>query len=81
MASKRFRLDGKCLLLFVLLWAMLIQIVVAQSDGAAPSSDNGARAQLSVDDLRKVFDRLITGSDGGDRKAFTRFGRLYQSLY
>jgi TPR repeat protein len=28
-----------------------------------------------------VFDRLVTASDGGDRKAFARFGQLYQSLY
>src|SRR5215468_1132999 len=79
MARKRFRLDGKCLLLFVLLCAMTLQTVVAQSDGTAPSG--GAPGQLSFDDLRKVFDRLITASDGGDRKALARFGRLYQSLY
>src|SRR5262245_64450668 len=60
---------------------MPAQAVVAQSDATTPSSGDSAPGQLSVDDLRKVFDRLVTASDGGDRKALARFGRLYQSLY
>ena len=72
-------LAGWALLPF-LLFAIPIQTAVAQSD-AAPAGDNGAPAQLTVEDVRKVFDRLVTASDGGDRKALARFGRLYQSLY
>jgi TPR repeat protein len=37
--------------------------------------------QLTADDLRQVFERLVTASDKGDRKAFARFSRLYPSLY
>jgi len=81
-AGKRRFSDGKWLLLSFLLVAIPVQTVVAQSDAAtAPSGGNTSPAQLTVDDLRKVFDRLVTASDGGDRKALARFGHLYQSLY
>ena len=44
--------------------------MLAQNDAATPpSADSAAPAQLTVEDLRKVFDRLVTASDGGDRKA------------
>src|SRR5262249_8497610 len=56
-------------------------MVVAQSDRTSPSSANGAPGEMSVDDPRKVCDRLISESDGSDRKALARFGRLCQSLY
>ncbi len=82
MTRKNGLSDGKCLLLSLLLLSIPVQAAVAQSDAATPPSDsNSAPAQLTVDDLRKVFDRLVTGSDGGDRKALARFGQLYQSLY
>jgi TPR repeat protein len=82
MKRKRSLLDGRWLLFSFLLLAIPVQVAVAQSDGAAPSANSGsAPAQLSADDLRKVFDRLLTASDGGDRKALTRFAHLYQSLY
>jgi TPR repeat protein len=74
--------DGKCLLLSLLLLSFPVQAAVAQSDAATlPSDGNSAPAQLTVDDLRNVFDRLVTASDGGDRKALARFGQLYRSLY
>ena len=73
---------GKWLLLSSLLLAISVQTAIAQNDGTTPPSDSpGTPAQLTVDDLHKVFDRLVTASDGGDRKALARFGRLYQSLY
>jgi TPR repeat protein len=75
-------LDCRWLLLSFLLLAIPVQAVVAQNDAATPSTDsNSAPGQLSVEDLRKVFDRLVTASDGGDRKALFRFAHLYQSLY
>jgi TPR repeat protein len=75
-------MSGKWLLLSLLLLSVPVQTVVAQSDAAAtPSGGDAASGQLTIDDLRKVFDRLVTASDGGDRKAFARFGQLYQSLY
>jgi len=52
----------------------------AQTSGATAASDS-TPPQLSVEDLRKVFERLVTASDKGDRKAFVRFSRLYPSLY
>jgi TPR repeat protein len=62
--------------------AVPVQTGVAQNDATTTLSGGGtAPTQLTVDDLRKVFDDLVTTSDGGDRKALTRFGRLYQSLY
>ena len=79
-SHKKHRLGGGWVLLPFLLLALPVQTAVAQSD-APPAGDNGAPAQLSVEDLRKVFERLVTASDGGDRKALARFGRLYQSLY
>ena len=79
-SHKKHRIGGGWVLLSFLLLALPVQTAVAQSD-AAPAGDNGAPAQLTVEDLRKVFDRLVTASDGGDRKALARFGRLYQSLY
>jgi TPR repeat protein len=73
---------GKWLLLFSLLLTISVQTASAQNDAAtSPSDGPGTPAQLTIDDLRKVFDRLVTASDGGDRKALARFGRLYQSLY
>src|SRR6185295_18627861 len=78
----RCLLDCRWLLLSFLLLAIPVQAAVAQNDAATPSTDsNGTPAQLSVEDLRKVFDRLVTASDGGDRKALFRFAQLYQSLY
>lgn len=75
-------MDCRWLLLSFLLLAIPVQAAVAQNDAATPSTDsNGTPAQLSVEDLRKVFDRLVTASDGGDRKALFRFAQLYQSLY
>jgi len=82
MARKRHLLSGKWLLLSSLLLAILVQTAVAQNDTTTtPSGGNDAPAQVTVDDLRKVFDRLIKASDGGDRAALTRFGQLYRSLY
>jgi len=72
----------KWLLLSFLLLAVPVQAAVAQNDAATtPSDSTSTAAQLTVDDLRKVFDRLVMASDGGDRKALARFGHLYQSLY
>jgi len=79
-SHKKHRFGGGWVLLPFLLLALPIQTAVAQSD-AAPAGDKRAPAQLSVEDLRKVFERLVKASDGGDRKALARFGRLYQSLY
>ena len=82
MARKRRFSNGKWLWLSFLLLSIPVQTAVAQNDAATPPSDgNSAPSQLTVDDLRKVFDRLITASDGGDRKALARFGQLYRSLY
>src|SRR5262245_43737544 len=67
---------SKWLLLLFLLLAIPIQTAVAQSD-----TGNNAPAHLTVDDLRNVFDRLVTASDGGDRKALARFAQIYRSLY
>ncbi|HEY3148905.1 MAG TPA: hypothetical protein VGJ75_21255 [Dongiaceae bacterium] len=81
-SHKKHCLRGNWLLLPFLLLAVPIETAVAQSDAAtAPAGSNDAPAQLTVEDLRKVFERLVTASDGGDRKALARFGRLYQSLY
>jgi len=77
--KKHRRGRGWILLLSLLLLAMPPHTVIAQSDATA--GENGAPAQLTIEDLRKVLDRLVTASDGGDRKALARFGRLYQSLY
>ena len=75
-------MDCRWLLLSFVLLTIPAQVAVAQSDAAPPSADSSsAPAQLSADDLRKVFDRLVTASDGGDRKALSRFAHLYQSLY
>jgi hypothetical protein len=73
--------NGKWLLISLLLLAIPVHTVLAQSDPATTPPSSTASAQLTVDDLRKVFDRLATASDGGGRKALTRFGHLYQSLY
>jgi TPR repeat protein len=73
--------NGKLLLISLLLLAIPVHTVLAQSDPATTPPSSTAPAQLTVDDLRKVFDRLATASDGGDRKALARFGHLYQSLY
>ena len=82
MARKRRLLSGGWLSLSSLLLAILVQTAVAQNDATTPpSGGNNAPAQVTVDDLRKVFDHLITASDGGDRAALTRFGQLYRSLY
>jgi hypothetical protein len=73
---------AKWLALSLLLLSVPVQAVFAQNDAATPpSADSAAPAQLTVEDLRKVFDRLVTASDGGDRKALARFGQLYRSLY
>lgn len=73
-------LNGKWLLLPILLLTIFAQPAVAQSD-AATTAPSAAPGQLSADDLRKVFERLVTASDKGDRKALARFGNLYRSLY
>jgi len=72
--------NGKWLLLSLLL-AMPVDAAVAQDDATTTTPSNAAPAQLTVDDLRKVFERLATSSDGGDRRALARFGQLYRSLY
>ncbi len=66
---------SKWLLLLFLPLAIPIQTVVAQSEASSTP------AELTVDDLRRVFDRLVTESDGGDREALPRFAQLYRSLY
>ncbi len=82
MALKRCLLNGRWLLLSFLLLAIPVQTAAAQNGATmTPSGSNSAPAQLTADDLRKVFDRLVTASDGGDRKALARFGHLYRSLY
>jgi TPR repeat protein len=73
--------NGKLLLISLLLLAIPVRTVLAQSDPATTPPGSTAPAQLTVDDLRKVFDRLATASDGGDRNALARFGHLYRSLY
>jgi TPR repeat protein len=73
--------NGKWLLISLLLLAIPVHTVLAQSDPATTPPSSTAPAQLTVDDLRRVFDRLATASDGGDRNALARFGHLYQSLY
>jgi TPR repeat protein len=73
--------NGKLLLISLLLLAIPVHTVLAQSDTATTPPGSTAPAQLTVDDLRKVFDRLATASDGGDRNALARFGHLYRSLY
>lgn len=73
-------MNGKWLLLSLLL-AMPVDAAVAQDDATTTTPSNAAPAQLTVDDLRKVFERLATSSDGGDRRALARFGQLYRSLY
>ena len=67
------RLARRLALTFLLL-CVLPAVALAQS--AAPPA-----GQLTADDLRQVFERLVTASDKGDRKAFARFSRLYPSLY
>ena len=82
MTRKSSLSDVRWLVLSLLLLSVPVQAAVAQNDAAtSPSADSNAAAQLSVDDLRKVFDRLVKASDGGDRKALARFGQLYRSLY
>jgi TPR repeat protein len=73
--------NGKLLLISLLLLAIPVRTVLAQSDPATTPPSSTAPAQLTVDDLRKVFDRLATASDGGDRNSLARFGHLYRSLY
>jgi len=63
------------LLLSLLLLATLTPAAYAQNDAGTPAG------QITVDDLRKVFERLVTASDGGDRRALARFSQLYRSLY
>lgn len=48
---------------------------VANAQSAPPES------QITLGDMREVFDLLITASDKGERPAFVRFSRLYPSLY
>jgi len=72
------RLARRLALTFLLLCVPLLP-ALAQS-AASPSADAPA-GQLTADDLRQVFERLVTASDKGDRKAFARFSRLYPSLY
>src|SRR5215813_14025273 len=82
MACARHWLGGRWLLLSLLLLSTPIPTAVAQSDAATESSNgSAASAQPTVEDLRKVFERLATASDKGDRKALARFGNLYRSLY
>jgi TPR repeat protein len=73
--------NGKWLVISLTLLAMPAHAVFAQSDAATTPPSNAAPAQVTVEDLRKVFERLATASDGGDRKALARFGNLYRSLY
>jgi TPR repeat protein len=81
-ANKRWLSGSKWLLLSILLQAIPVQTAVAQNDATTTSpSGDSAPPQVTIEDLRKVFERLVTASDGGDRKALARFGRLYQSLY
>ncbi len=48
---------------------------VANAQSAPPEG------QITLEDMREVFDRLITASDKGERPAFVHFSRLYPSLY
>jgi len=78
----RFPSVGTCLLLVLLLLPIPTRVIFAQSDsGTDSSSSTAAPGQLTAADLRKVFERLVTASDKGDRKALARFGNLYRSLY
>jgi hypothetical protein len=63
-------------------WLLLPLLLLAMPTPAHAQSDAGTPpAQITVDDLRKVFERLVTASDGGDRGALARFSQLYRSLY
>lgn len=74
-------MNGKWLLMSLLLLAMPVDAAFAQDDATTTTPSNAAPAQLTVDDLRKVFERLATSSDSGDRRALARFGQLYRSVY
>lgn len=60
---------------------ILIAVLVSGFNPAALAQSDNSEGQVSLDDMRKVFDRLITASDKGERPAFVRFSRLYPSLY
>lgn len=51
------------------------------SAAVAESPPSEAQGQITLDDMRRVFDDLITASDSGERAAFVGFSRLYPSLY
>jgi len=64
------------------LWLALALLLQCVPPSAALAQSTAPPAgQLTADDLRQVFERLVTASDKGDRKAFARFSRLYPSLY
>jgi len=73
------KLRAKWLALACLLLPLTLREVAADNSGA--TSGDAPAGQLTVDDLRSIFERLVTASDKGDHKAFVRFSRLYPSLY
>jgi len=54
--------------------------VIGSGDTAVAQSPP-AEVQVSYDDLRDLFDVLVTASDKGERAAFAQFIGLYPSLY
>jgi len=64
-----------------ILLALAFLLLCVPPPAALAQSAAPAAGQLTADDLRQVFERLVTASDKGDRKAFARFSRLYPSLY
>lgn len=61
-----------------LIMTMALLVGLGPVTSARASAPEG---QVTLEDMRKVFDRLITASDKGERPAFVRFSRLYPSLY
>lgn len=67
--------------LYLVAICLLIALLAFGAGTSALAQTDNAAGQITLDDMRKVFDRLITASDKGEHPAFVRFSRLYPSLY
>lgn len=67
----------RCLLPALVLLALSGQQLVAQSQPVTESSP----APPTAEDVRRVFEELLTASDGGRRQAYEQFRGLYVLLY
>jgi hypothetical protein len=64
----------------VLLRRLLLALLLLQVSGQV-SAANDSLAPPSIDEVRQALERLLTASDGGNRRAYDQFEGVYRLIY